>query len=157
MTRSIKRYSALLIGLVLIGYGAYLMAPRAMIAERASPYGFDQTIETIVGNARDAGWVVSKIYDFQKALMERGQADVGRVKVIELCHPGHASHILGGDAGKRVAPMMPCAVGVYEKSDGRTYVATMNLSFFSRLFPAPIGDTLGLVAAEDARMMAFLE
>jgi uncharacterized protein (DUF302 family) len=156
MTRFVQSVSFVLVGAIGFGLAVYLLAPPTMIEERASPYDFDKTVATIVDNAEAAGWVVSKVYDFRKALLERERADVGRVKVIELCHPGYASRILGGDTGKRVAPMMPRAVGVYEKSDGRTYVATMNLGLFSRLFDEPIGGTLAQVAADDARLMAFL-
>ncbi|KAF5410762.1 MAG: hypothetical protein C5S47_05715 [Candidatus Methanogasteraceae archaeon] len=43
-----------------------------------------------------------------------------RIKVVEMCQPEYASGPLGTDDTKFVAVMMPCAVAVYEKSDGGT-------------------------------------
>jgi uncharacterized protein (DUF302 family) len=51
---------------------------------------------------------------------------------------------------------MPCSVAVYEKSDGYTYVAAMNLQLMSRLFDGEIADTLSAVAKEDRSILSFI-
>jgi uncharacterized protein (DUF302 family) len=52
--------------------------------------------------------------------------------------------------------MMPCSVSIYEKSDGTTYVATMNLELFSKLFSGDAGKILAMVAEEDSNILAFM-
>jgi|SaaInl4_200m_RNA_FD_contig_31_966888_length_415_multi_8_in_0_out_0_1 hypothetical protein len=51
---------------------------------------------------------------------------------------------------------MPCSVSVYEKSDGMTYVYSMNMKIMSTLFGSSIGDVLGQVADDDKIILNFL-
>jgi len=127
-----------------------------MIHENQSPHPFDVTVSTIVENAKTHGWLVPKTYDFQKSMLRHDQPDPGRVTVIKLCHPAIASSILSDDECKYASAMMPCSISVYEKGDGRTYVASMNMGLMSSMFGGTIGDTLGRVAEEDAEILRFL-
>ena len=156
MMRFIKVFFYITVGAIGFALFTYLIAPKAMIEERVSPYNFDTTVETIVENVKQAGWEVPKIYDFQQSLLQHEQTDVGRINVIEICYPIYASQILSTDTGKSITPMMPCAVGVYEKNDGHTYVASMNVGLMAKLFGDPIAGPMGQVAAEDEKVMAFL-
>ncbi|MBK1702089.1 hypothetical protein CKO41_04130 [Thiococcus pfennigii] len=128
-----------------------------MIRERPSPYGFDATVDAIFEAAAERGWEVPKVFDFQQALVSRGQPDPGRISVIKLCSPEFATRMFASDASKAVSVMAPCSISVYEKSDRRTYVATMNMALFARLMPQPVSDVLADIAADDAAILAFLE
>ncbi len=56
-----------------------------------------------------------------------------------------------------VSLMMPCTISIYEKSDGQTYVATMNAGLMGRLFGGTVARVMaGSVAPETAKFTSFL-
>ena len=61
-----------------------------------------------------------------------------RLQIIYFCDPPGGYRILKDDKNKPLSVMMPTGVSVYETSDGRTEIATMNLGMMSAMFPAPI-------------------
>lgn len=128
-----------------------------MIEEQRSPYDFDTTITTIIANAEARGWEVPKVFDFQKSLLVRGQPDPGRMSVIKLCSPEFASRMFADDDTKFVSVMAPCSVSVYEKADGGTYVAAMNMGLMAKLMGDDVGPVLADIAADDARILAFTQ
>lgn len=130
-------------------------AGRLMIHEQQSPLGFEATIERITENAHAQGWEVPRAFDFQQALTSRGQPDPGRITVLKLCSPEFASQMFSRDESKYVSVMAPCSIGVYEKSDGRTYVSTLNMKLMSKLMGPEVGPVLGGIAADDEAILAF--
>ncbi len=132
-------------------------APGMMINEAKSPYDFNKTVETIVLNAKSEEWTIPKTYDFQKSILDAGAGDVGRIKVIEMCQPTYASGLLSTDDTKFVAVMMPCAVAVYDKSDGGTYVASMTIGIMGKVFGGAVDQTMSKVAADDKKILEFAE
>ena len=134
----------------------YLAAPKLMIHEVESPLGFEQTVETIINKVRADGQVVPKVYDFRKSLIKHVGTDVGEATVIEICYPEHAAELLAVADNKFVTPFMPCAVGVYTKDDGVTYVASMNVGMMSKILGGKVAGPMGRVAEKDAQILAFL-
>ncbi|MDP8229125.1 MAG: DUF302 domain-containing protein [Candidatus Electryoneaceae bacterium] len=134
-----------------------LMAPGMMIHETKSFYDFDRTVETIISNAETNGWKVPKVYDFQQTISAEGIGFIGKMKVIELCHPQYAYNLLHLDENKNVGVMMPCVFAVYEKADGVTYIASMNLDFIGKLFGGSISDVMTEVAKEDKKILNFVD
>ena len=128
-----------------------------MIHEAESPYGHEETIAAIKQNAAELGWKVPKEYDFQALLIKHNQPDPGRISVIKLCHPEIAARMLAQDENKFVSAMMPCSIGVYEKQDGKTYVASMNMKLMSKVMGSSVGPILNRVAENDAQILAFLK
>lgn len=53
--------------------------------------------------------------------------------------------------------MAPCSISVFEKSDGQTYVATMNMGLMARLMGDGIGPVLAEIAADDAAILRFTD
>jgi uncharacterized protein (DUF302 family) len=49
------------------------------------------------------------------------------MKLLKMCEPAIAADLLKSDENKYLSVMMPCTFAVYEKSDGNTYIAMMNL------------------------------
>jgi uncharacterized protein (DUF302 family) len=143
--------SLLLTALALAGCS---MGP-LLIHEQRSPYDFDTTLATITANAKTQGWQVPKTFDFQASLLAHGQPDPGRMTVVKLCSPTHASRMFASDASKYVSVMAPCSISVYEKSDGNTYVSTMNMGLMARLMGDEVGTVLADIARDDAAIVAF--
>lgn len=130
-------------------------AGHIMMNEEKSPFDFDKTVTTIVENAKANQWLVPKVYDFQAALIARGQADPGKIKIIKLCRPEYAAKMLSDEDSRYVSVMMPCSVSVYEKSDG-VYVSSMNMSLMSKVMGGHVGEILADVAADDKVILDFL-
>ena len=145
------------LGVIVVMFVMKMAAPGMMIHEAKSPYDFNTTVETIIANAEREGWTVPKVYNFQKSLLDAGAGDVGRIKVIEMCQPEYASGLLGADDTKFVAVMMPCAVAVYEKSGGGTYVASMNIGIMGKVFGGAVDQTMSKVAADDRKILGFAQ
>ena len=108
--------------LMLIGFAP--VKADEMVIEKASPLGFEETIDKLKSNAKELGWKVPSKWnkDFQKNLMHVTDIDVGRNLVIEMCEPFAAVELLIHDQYKKFLSMMPCSVAVYEKSDGKVYL-----------------------------------
>ncbi|RLG28770.1 DUF302 domain-containing protein [Methanosarcinales archaeon] len=145
------------LGVIVVLFIMKMAAPGMMIHEVKSPYDFNTTVDTIIANAKSEGWTVPKTYNFQKSILDAGAGDVGRTEVIEMCQPEYASGLLGADDTKFVAVMMPCAVAVYEKSDGGTYVASMNVGIMGKVFGGAVDQTMSKVAADDKKILGFAQ
>ena len=129
----------------------YSSLPGLMIKEIPSPYSFDETLEKIEANAKAQGWKVPKSWkvNFQKNLLKVVKIDIGPNKLIKMCEPKAAADILIHDELKRLSVMMPCTIGVYEKSDGKTYITIMNMKILGLLF----GDVVEGITTELAPQM----
>ena len=128
-----------------------------MILESKSPYSYEQTIAAIQDNAKEQNWIIPKKYDFQKSMRKHNQPDCGKVSVFKLCHPEIAGKMLASDQNKFVSVMMPCSVSVYEKGDGNTYVAAMNMEMMSKVMGNEMRPILQRVAREHEAILGFLE
>jgi uncharacterized protein (DUF302 family) len=71
-------------------------------------------------------------YDLKQTMAKHG-LDVKPVKVFSICKPDIAVRVLGKDDDRHISSMMPCRVAIYEKADGKTYIARMNAGLFSIL------------------------
>lgn len=126
-----------------------------MIHEQRSPYNFEATVSTVVNNAKARGWEVPKTFDFRAALVARGKPDPGPMTVIKLCSPELASRMFASDDSKFASVMAPCSISVYEKADGHTYIATMNMGLMAKIMGNKVGPVLADIAEEDAAIVAF--
>ncbi len=156
-TTAITALGGFVLGVIVVMFVMKMAAPGMMIHEANSPYDYNTTVDMVTTNAESEGWTVPKVYDFRKSILGAGSGDVGRVKVIEMCQPEYASGLLGADDTKFVAVMMPCTVAVYEKSDGGTYVASMNVGIMGKVFGGAVDQTMSKVAADDRKILRFVE
>jgi len=140
-----------IVGIVVATAIGYYTLPGMMIKEYPSPYSFEETLEKIEANAKAAGWKVPKSWkvNFQRNLLKVVKIDIGPNKLIKMCEPKAAADILIHDELKRLSVMMPCTIGVYEKSDGKTYITIMNMTILGLLF----GDVVAGITTELAPQM----
>jgi uncharacterized protein (DUF302 family) len=122
------------------------MNPDKLILEQESPYSFDKTIEILVQKAGENSWNVPAVHDLQQSLAKSGK-DVRPVKVIELCKPEFSGKMLELNHERIISAMMPCRISVYEKEDGRTYIALINMGMMAGEMAANIA--LVMKAASD--------
>jgi uncharacterized protein (DUF302 family) len=128
-----------------------------MLIEVPSPLGFEETLERLEANAKELGWKVPQSWkvDFQKNLMRVTDTDIGPNSVLKMCAPFAAVKILVKDEYKMLTAMMPCTLAVYQKSDGKTYVAMMNLELMGEMYGGEVLEMSQELAPQMAQMIRF--
>ena len=86
-------------------------------------------------------------HDLKQSLAKAGKS-VRPVKVVEICKPAYSGAMLEKSDERIVSVMMPCRISVYEKADGKIYVATLNGRMFASAMPENIRDTMVEAADE---------
>ena len=128
-----------------------------MLLEVESPLGFEETLVRIEANAKELGWKVPKKWkvNFQKNMMKITDTDIGPNQVLKMCEPFAAAKLLVKDEYKQLAAMMPCTIAVYEKSDGKVYVAMMNLAVMGMMYGGDVKDMADELAPQMDQMLKF--
>jgi uncharacterized protein (DUF302 family) len=139
MKNQFSRYLFVFIVAVVIGSGATLLFIQAnlgslLVVEVQSPLGFDETLTHIETRAKSIKWKVPKKWkaNFQKNFKKIAKKDIGPMRLLKMCEPFIAADLLIKDENKYLSVMMPCTFAVYQKSDGKTYIAMMNLELFGK-------------------------
>lgn len=128
-----------------------------MLVEHASPLGFDDTLARLEKNAKALGWKVPKKWkvDFQKNLKRVTGKDIGKNRVLKMCAPDAAVPLLMRDEYKMLTALMPCTIAVYEKSDGKTYIAMMNLKVMGQMYGPDVAKMADELAPQMDQMLVF--
>ena len=128
-----------------------------MVEERVSPFDVDTTVQKIRDNAVAIGWVSPAVKNMNKSIKKHGGKDIGGpVRIVELCNAGHAGKILSDDEGRYSALLMPCAIAVYTKSDGKTYVSNMKAERMGSMMGGIVAEVMRDVDADQQKMLEFL-
>ncbi len=128
-----------------------------MIYEVESPYDFEGTVQRIGAEIKATGWKVPKTYDWVK-IAEKGGGDIGGPMVMyELCKPEHAIAILKQDAFKHLSVLMPCALSIYQKRDGKTYVAYLNVDMIAGMYGPGISEIAHEAGHDRDQIFEFLK
>lgn len=131
--------------------------PMHMLLEVPSPLGFEETLTRIEANAKDQGWKVPKKWkvNFQRNMLKITDVDIGPNQVLKMCEPFAAVELLKQDRYKMLAAMMPCTIAVYQKSDGKTYVAMMNLELMGQMYGGDVATMANELAPQMDAMLRF--
>lgn len=90
------------------------------------------------------------------SVKKHGGGNLDPVVLINLCQADHAYNILKEDANKIISEMMPCTISVYQKTDGKVYVGTMNARLLGTMFGGTVAEVMGgLVAEQQQKFIAF--
>ena len=146
---------ALVLGAAIALGVVYAAAPSMMMLEDESKYSFDETVSVFEQEVKNAGWKVAGIHDMKAVLAGFGH-DVMNVKIYELCSSKYSAVILEQDDERIVAPLMPCRVAIYEKSDGKTYITRMNSTLMAKPFGGLIDSVMQQAAGETEVILARL-
>ena len=143
-------------GVVLTAVLAWQMAPRLMFTERASPFGFEETIARIQQNiqANPNGWSLSGLRNPARAIQNDG-GNVLPVMMVEACSTKYSKPILKDDHSRILSILMPCKITVYKKDDGKVYIGSMNAGLMGKLFGPMVGEVMGHVAEDQATFFVF--
>ncbi len=152
----IKSLGLMLLGALIMGVVMFKSAPTMMVHELKSPYGVDETVKVISENAKKQGWVVKNVVDMQKSMKKKLKKDMPATKVMKLGQGKYAYALLKHDDTRFVAAMMPHSVAVFEKSDGSTYISSMNMGLMGKIFGGETDVIMGKVQADDDVILKFL-
>jgi uncharacterized protein (DUF302 family) len=150
-----KIVSGFVVGVVLTGFISWKMMPEILPHERLSPYGTAETIAKIKENAIQRGWVVPNIRPLHKSILKYGGGKVLPVMLVNLCQANHAFNLLKEDENKKISVYMPCTISVYEKSDGKTYISTMDVELLGKAFGGKVDKILKEVKADQQSFIDF--
>jgi len=128
-----------------------------MLLEYPSPLGFEETLVKLETNAKALGWKVPKKWkvDFQKNLKRVTGKDIGKNRVLKMCAPDAAVPLLMQDKYKMLTALMPCTIAVYEKSDGKTYIALMNLKVMGQMYGPDVAKMADELAPQMEQMLVL--
>jgi uncharacterized protein (DUF302 family) len=101
------------------------MKSNQFIIEVASPFDVPVTVQKIVDVAVEKGWQNPATHDLQQSLAKSGK-DVRPVQVVEICKPDYSGKMLEGSDERIFSVMMPCRISIYQKEDGKAYVALLD-------------------------------
>lgn len=127
-----------------------------MLQERRSPFGLEETVETIRQNAEAIDWVVSGVKEMHTSVKKHGGPEILPVMLVELCKADFAGRILLDDEARYASVMMPCTISAYTKADGTTYVTNIRAGLMGTLMGGTVAAVMAEVAAEQAKMLEFL-
>ena len=134
--------TGLISGIILIVLIVLYLAPKMLFTVSESKYNFDKTAEMIIESTKQNEWSMPHHYDLQ-ATMDKHGFKVKPVKVFSICKPDLAVRILSEDTDRHISAMMPCRVAIYEKSNGKTYVARMNAGLLSKFLGGNVKAVMG--------------
>ena len=118
------------------------------VNEVSSPSTVEETVARITKAAEGEGWKILGVRKLHESIKQGAGIEVLPVHVVELCHPAHAGKILKEDSARPVSVFMPCSIAVYEKSDGKVYVASTNAALLGRVFGGVVAEVMGGAVAE---------
>lgn len=151
-----KNLFFMVIGAAIMGLVMWNMAPKMMVHELKSPYSVDKTVDVISQNAKKQGWIVKNVVNMQKSMKKNLNKDIPATKVMKLGQGKYAYALLQYDKTRFVAAMMPHSIAVYEKSDGTTYISSMNMGLMGKLFGGETDKIMAKVQADDDVILKFL-
>jgi len=117
------------------------MNPNQLIIEQVSPFDVPTTVEKLVAAASLKEWQNPAVHNLQQSLAKSGK-EVRPVQVIEICKPEYSGKMLELNDERIVSIMMPCRISVYQKEDGKTYVALLNTSAMSAGMPSTVAGAM---------------
>ncbi|MEI6060041.1 MAG: DUF302 domain-containing protein [Bacteroidota bacterium] len=103
------------------------MSTNPLIIEHVSPFNVPTTVEKLIEAASQKEWQNPAVHNLQQSLAKSGK-DIRPVQVVEICKPDYSGRMLEQSDERIVSVMMPCRISVYEKEDGNTYVALLDMA-----------------------------
>lgn len=122
------------------------MNKNQLIVEQVSPFDVATTVEKLIEAATQKEWQNPATHNLQQSLAKSGK-DVMPVQVIEICKPEYSGNMLEKNHERIVSIMMPCRISVYQKEDGKTYVALLDGSALAAGMPPTV--TAAMKGASD--------
>lgn len=129
----------------------------AMVSEKQSRLGFNETVSALQDAARNRGWEIGQTIDMQEAMVKAGHKDAKPFKILVMCKKDLTEALLKTQSANKTMPFAPCRTSVFEGSDGKVYVAKPNTDFMAQMATPVFAPLLQQVAAEEKAVFANIE
>ena len=138
-------------GIVITFIAGVVYLRHSMVLEYECKGNVEASVAKIKENAsRMPAWTVQ-----QSGCAVPIAPDGSKMDALRICNANYAKMLVSDPADRKVSAVIPCAVSIYEKPDGKTYLARLNMPLLARLLggmPAQLfPDT---IAPEQRYMMA---
>ncbi len=144
-------------GIFFTGITLNLTAQNFLIKEVVSPYDFEKTVNVITNRIKlNPNWHVVNMIDQDAEVQKYGGKAIGKTAIIQYCSGKYASEMLLDDSRKKMAIFMPKTIAVYEKNNGKVYIALSNGAFMGKIFNEKTGDIIEKVSLEVEGIMNFM-
>lgn len=131
---------------------------QAMMLEKPSKLGVNETVDTLKKAAEARGWKVAGIFDAQEMMKQAGHTDVKPMRILGMCHPTLAEAVLVAQQKAQMPPTLTCRYSVYQGLDGKVYVMRFNTGLMAQMTKGEVAAALtNLSKEEDAVMAAVLK
>jgi len=117
------------------------MNANQLIIEQVSPFNVVVTVEKLIEAATKKDWQNPAVHNLQQSLAKSGK-EVRPVQVVEICKPDYSGKMLEKNDERISSILMPCRISVYEKEDGKTYVALLNMAEMTAGMPAATAEAI---------------
>ncbi len=129
----------------------------AMVTEKQSRMGLNETLSALTEAAKQRGWTVSAPIDMQAVMQKAGHKDAKPFKVIAMCKKDLAETLIKTQAMHNMMPFAPCRVSVFEGNDGHTYIARPNTALMAQMAAPIFASLLQQFVAEEQVVISPLE
>ncbi len=153
-------FSGVLVGSASIGAGILRLFQTQMVKEIPSPKGFEETckaIEEVIPQFARKGWgfPINK-WNFYKVFEDRDIKirDLRKLTVYFVCNAKLAAKVINTNSA--MAGIMPCTWAIMEKTDGKTYIAKMNIDLMAKMFPGEIKEAMLEVARTEKEILYMM-
>jgi uncharacterized protein (DUF302 family) len=126
----------------------------AMMLEKQSKQGFNETVDALKKAAESRGWKVTGVLDAQEAIQKAGHKNAKPMKILGMCHPGLAEAVLKAQQKAKMPPALTCRYSVYEGLDGKVYVMRFNTSMMAGMAQGEVAAALTNLAKEEEALMS---
>ncbi len=127
---------------------------QAMMLEKPSKYGFEETVDALQKTAQARGWKIAGVFDAQEMMRKAGHADAKPMKIVGMCHPTLAEAVLKAQQQAQTPPSLTCRYSVFEGKDGKIYVMRFNTSLMAQMSQGGISAALTNLAKEEEAVMS---
>jgi uncharacterized protein (DUF302 family) len=146
-----KLIGGVIAGVVLTALLAWNVAGAFMFNVTPSPFGVEETVARIQANilATD-GWALSGLRISARGTLAPADGKQP-VLLVEACATRYSKPLLADDATRLLSILMPCTITVYQNSDGKLYIGTMNAGLLGQLFGSKVAGIMSQVAADQQK------
>lgn len=131
---------------------------QAMMLEKPSRLGFNETVDAIKKSAEARGWKIAGVFDAQDMIKKAGHDDAKPMKILGMCHPALAEAVLTAQQKAQLPPSLTCRYSVFEGLDGKIYVMRFNTGLMAQLSNGEVATALtNLAREEDAVLSTVLK
>jgi len=156
MSKTLSFLGGLVAGVGGVGITGVKLFQTQMVKEIESPKSFEETceaIERVIPEFASEGWGFPfDKWNFYKVFEDRNidVPNIRKLTVYFVCNAKLAAKVI--NTNNAMAGIMPCSWAVMEKTDGKTYIAKMNIGLMAKIFTGPIREAMDKVEADEKKM-----